>query len=233
VALSRREFAKAEGCTEGAVRYALKQGRLAARPDGTLDPSQLGGRWKRNLPATPTRRVKREATAQNARVTQVGAQIPGDVAKWYGWDDPDFDQETTEALGVLLCLKKERRTDPESIGISLALHGASLLGREAYRLGWRQGGPKTQKDDADPLGPKERLSGMTDQVLNFGLVRKLGQALQPDVHDPDADPIDASDPVAVADLMICLAVDILEQDLKRRRREAGVVGPRDRETAAS
>lgn len=40
--LSRREFAGAEGCSEGAVRYALRQGRLAARPDGTLDPSQLG-----------------------------------------------------------------------------------------------------------------------------------------------------------------------------------------------
>jgi hypothetical protein len=226
--LSRREFAKSEGCTEGAVRYALKQGRLVARPDGTLDAAQLGGGWKRNLPATTTRRVKRAATAQNAPFTQAGAQM--DVADYFGWNDPDFDQETTEAFGVLLCLKKERRTDPESIGLAMIMHGASLLEREAYRLGWRQDGPKmaTPKDDADPLGPKERLSSMTDQVLNFGLVRKLGQALQPDRPDPDSLPIDVDDPVVVADLLIWLAIDIIEQDLKRWRHEAGVVGPRDR-----
>jgi hypothetical protein len=227
--LSRREFAKSEGCTEGAIRYAIKQGRLVARPDGTLDASQLGGRWKRNLPAVTTRRVKSAATAQNAPFTQAGAQIPVDVAKYYGWDEPDFNEETTEAFGVLLCLQKERRTDPESIGHALTLHGVSLLQREAYSLGWRQGGPKIPKVDADTLGPKERLSSMTDQVLNFGLIRKLGQTLQPDVQDPDAGPIDVDDPVIVAELLICLATDILEQDLKRRRHEAGVAGPRDRQ----
>jgi hypothetical protein len=227
--LSRREFAKSEGCTEGAVRYALKQGRLAARPDGTLDPSQLGGRWMLNTAGASKRRAKREATAQNARVTQAGAQISWDVAGYFGWNDPDFDQETTEAFGVLLCLKKEYRTDPETIGTSLALHGSALLQREAYRLGWRKDGPKTPKDDADPLGPRELLSSMTDQVLNFGLVRKLGRALRPDRPDPDSLPIDVDDPVVVADLLVWLAIDILEQDLKRRRHEAGVAGPRDRD----
>jgi hypothetical protein len=232
--LSRREFAKSEGCTEGAVRYAIKQGRLVARPDGTLDASQLGRRWMLNTAGASKRCAKSQAyAAQTAQAAQPSAKIPFDVADYFGWNDADFDQETTEALGVLLCLKKERRTDPESIGQAMIMHGASLLEREAYRLGWRKDGPKTPKDDADPLGPKERLSSMTDQVLNFGLVRKLGQALQPDRPDPDSLPIDVDDSVIVADLLVWLAIDIIEQDLKRRRHEAGVVGPRDRETAAS
>jgi hypothetical protein len=45
---------------------------------------------------------------------------------------------------------------------------------------------------------------------------------------PDATPADVDDPVIVAELMVFLASDILEQELKRRRREAGAVGPKDR-----
>jgi hypothetical protein len=224
--LSRREFAKSEGCTEGAVRYALKQGRLVVRTDGTLDASQLGGRWRLNTAGASKRRAKREAsTAQTARVTQVSAQIPVDVAEYYGWNDPDFDVETVEGFGALLSLKEGYRNDPESIGISMMLHGVSLLQREAYRLGWRKDGPKPPKVDADSLGPEECLSDLTEQLLNFGLVRKIGFAMQSDL--PDADPIEVDDPVIVAELMVFLASDILEQELKRRRREAGAVGPRD------
>ena len=221
--LSRREFAKSEGCTEGAVRYALKQGRLVVRPDGTLDASQLGGRWRLNTAGASKRRAKREAsTAQTARVTQVSAQIPFEVAEYFGWNDPEFDPEAEESFGLLLNLKSDRRTDPESIGHSMMMHGVSLLQREAFRFGWRKDGPKPPTVDADSLGPEEYFSDLTDQLLNFGLVRKLGRAMR-----PDAPPIEVDDPVIVAELMVFLASDILVQELKRRRREAGAVGPRD------
>jgi hypothetical protein len=150
--LSRREFAKSEDCTEGAVRYAIKKGRLVARPDGTLDASQLGRRWMRNLQPSTKTRVKRNANpAQIARVTQVGAQIPYEVAEHFGWDDPDFDPEALEGFGLLLDLNNNLRTDPESIGHSLAMHGVSLLMREAYKLGWRKDGPK-----ARPTGDRRK-----------------------------------------------------------------------------
>jgi hypothetical protein len=55
------------------------------------------------------------------------------------------------------------------------------------------------------------------------LVNEIAQCL------PDATPADVDDPVIVAELMVFLASDILEQELKRRRREAGAVGPRDRQ----
>jgi hypothetical protein len=140
--LSRREFAKSEGCTEGTVRNALKKQRLVARPDGTLDASQLGGRWTRNRVAA-SQRVKREAkTTQVAPVTQTSAQIPADVSKYYGWDDPWFNLDAQLAMGLSLDLGlKNGWDDPESIALSMALHAASSLQREAYRLGWREDGP--------------------------------------------------------------------------------------------
>jgi hypothetical protein len=227
--LSRREFAKSEGCTEGAIRYALKKGRLVARPDGTLDASQLGGRWKRNLPAATKGRVKCKASpVLTAPPTQASAQIPFEVAEYFGWNDPDFDPEALEGFGLLLDLARDRRTDPESIGYSMMMHGASLLQREAYRFGWRKDAPKPSTADADPLGPEERLSDATGQLLTFGLVRKLGRAMQPDdPDDPDVVTIDIGDPAILAEAMVYLASEILEQELKRRRREAGVAGPRD------
>jgi hypothetical protein len=109
----------------------------------------------------------------------------------------------------------------------MMLHGVSMLQREAYRLGWRENGPKPLRADADPLGPKAALTDLTDQPLNFGLVRKFGRAMQLDL--PDAPLIDVDDPVVVAHLMVFVASDILQQEMKRRRREAGVVGPRDDE----
>jgi hypothetical protein len=218
--LSRREFAKAEGCSEGAVRYALRQKRLAVRPDGTLDPSQLGGRWMQNTAGASKRRVKREASAaQNVQVTQTTAQIPDDVAHYYGWDDPDFSQDVTEGLGVLLLLNSPLRDDLETIGYATAGHGASLLKREAYKLGWREG-VKSDAADVDPIGPDEYCSSLTAQPLTFGLVRAIGRALKVEADPKEAVEFDVSDPILVAEQMIQLATDIIEEDLKRRRRDA-------------
>jgi hypothetical protein len=221
--LSRREFAKSEGCTEGAVRYALKQGRLAARADGTLDASQLGGRWKRNIVGASKRVKRQQAVAQNVQVAHPAGEIPDDVAHHYGWDDSVFDPETTTAIGILLCIKGDWREDPETVAGAMVLHGVAMLHREASRLGWREDSYEPPKADAVPIGPNEYLSDLTEQLLNFGLVRKLGRAMQSDL--PDADPIDVNDPVIVACLMAELANEIFVQELKRRR--LGVIGPRD------
>jgi hypothetical protein len=216
--LSRREFAKSEGTSEGAVRFALKQGRLVARPDGTLDAIQLGGRWKRNNVGA-SKRVKREApTAQSAEVTHRPAQIPFDVQAYYGWNDPDFDPEVTDGIATLLCLKGKCR-DPKMVASVIALHGSSMLQREAYLLGWRES-EVTRHDDESPIGPEASFSSMTAQLLNFGLVRKLGRAMQPDTPgDPDAVVFDIGDPIEVANHMIFLAAEIFDQELERRRKE--------------
>ncbi|MVT69844.1 hypothetical protein GPL21_32685 [Bradyrhizobium pachyrhizi] len=218
--LSRREFAKAEGCSEGAVRYALRQRRLVALSDGTLDESQLGGAWLRNYRPKSKKRAK-------ADVTQPGADISAEVAHHHGWDDPDHEQEVTDGLGLLLLMGSPWRGDPETTGYATAGHGASLLKREAYKLGWREG-VAVVAADADPIGPKALNSSMTDQPLTFGLVRALGTAMKVGADPKEAVEFDVSDPILVAEQMIHLAGDIIEEDLKRRRRAAGITSPRDR-----
>jgi hypothetical protein len=226
--LSRREFAKSEGCTEGAVRYALKKKRLVARPDGTLDASQLGRRWMRNLQPATKSRVKREANT--AQLAQPGAQIPLETLVYYGWNDPSFDLETEEGFGILLGLGETYRKDPESIAVSMALHASALLQREAFNLGWRENSAQPAKPDDDPIGPKDLFSDFGVH-LNIGLVRTLGRLVDvaddPDDEEGPHEPIDVNDPVVVAGRMIFLAVDIFIQELKRRRRQAGLVSPRD------
>ena len=210
--LSRREFAKAEGCSEGAVRNALKQKRLKLRPDGTLDPSQLGRRWMRNV-VSKRRHVKlAQPTAPTAEVTHHrAAQIPDDVARYYGWSDPGFDPEILAGFGLMLDLSRERRNDPESIALSMAMHAASMLQREAYRLNWREDGSGDDlKGDADSL--VRQLGGIVDGA---------------DPEDEHYKPLNVNDPIVVANGIIYLAVDIFEEELKRRRRAAGVVSPRD------
>lgn len=221
--LSRREFAKAEGCSEGAVRYALRQRRLVARPDGTLDPSQLGGGWLRNY------RPNAKSRAKSAEVAQPRAQIPDDVAHYYGWDEPDHNDEVTEGFGLMLDLKETIRKDPESVAHCMAGHTASLLKREAYKLGWREKGVSDDSpSDTDPIGPKEWHSAYTDQPLNFGLVRSLGRAMKVGANPKDAVEFDINDPVLVAEAMMILASDIVEEELKRRRFEQGIISPRDK-----
>ncbi|MCP1841298.1 hypothetical protein ACVIHI_005781 [Bradyrhizobium sp. USDA 4524] len=229
--LSRREFAKAEGCSEGAVRYALRQRRLVAKPDGTLDPSQLGGGWLRNYRPKSKGRAK---SAQVAEVTQPCAEIPPDVAHYHGWDFPEFNEETTNAMGVFLPIGDACRKDLETIGISAAGYGSSLLDREAYKLGWRGGGDPpadvglSGMDDAASIGPEAEMDDLNAQSLTFGLVRRFGRAMAPDdPEDEDAVPLDISDPIAVASRMIHLAVHFYMEDLKRRRRAAGIASPRD------
>jgi hypothetical protein len=81
--------------------------------------------------------------------------------------------------------------------------------------------------DAVPIGPNECLSDSTGQFLNFGLVKKLGCALEENKQD-EAFPLDINDPVTVACRMAELA-NVFGQELKRRRHEAGVAGPGDRD----
>jgi hypothetical protein len=45
--ISIREFARRDGCSEGLVRRAVGSGRLAALPDGLIDPRLVGSGWRK------------------------------------------------------------------------------------------------------------------------------------------------------------------------------------------
>ncbi|WP_143278256.1 hypothetical protein [Bradyrhizobium sp. UFLA03-84] len=189
-------------------------------PDGTLDEAQLGGAWLRNY------RPKAKKPA-NPEVTQPCAEIPDDVAHYYCWDASDHGQEVIDGLGLLLLIGSPWRGDPETTGYVTVGLGASLLKREAYKLGWREGAA-VGAADADPVGSKEWNSDLTGQPLTFGLVRALGHAMKVGADPKEAVEFDISDPIVVAEQMIHLAGDIIQEDLKRRRRAAGITSPRDK-----
>ena len=46
--LSIRGYAKHRGVTEGAVRYALKSGRITRGSDGKIDPIKADSSWEDN-----------------------------------------------------------------------------------------------------------------------------------------------------------------------------------------
>lgn len=46
-AVTRREFARLEGCDEKQVRRALARGLLVADPEGKLNPAQVGSGWRK------------------------------------------------------------------------------------------------------------------------------------------------------------------------------------------
>lgn len=58
--ISIREFARREGCSDTLVRRAVKQRRLAALEDGSIDPTLVGSAWR-----------KRNATGANTSANSV------------------------------------------------------------------------------------------------------------------------------------------------------------------
>src|ERR1035437_5240956 len=52
--MSIRAYARARGCTEGAVRKAIAAKRITPNPDGTIDPERAKQEWDRNTFAGKT-----------------------------------------------------------------------------------------------------------------------------------------------------------------------------------
>ncbi len=46
--LSKSAYARHRGVTEGAVRYAIKAGRISVEVDGKIDPKKADAEWEQN-----------------------------------------------------------------------------------------------------------------------------------------------------------------------------------------
>ena len=63
--ISIRAYARQRGVTEGAVRKAIKAGRIPSEPDGTIDPAKADAAWERNTDQAMQRGAEKPAaTAQ-------------------------------------------------------------------------------------------------------------------------------------------------------------------------
>lgn len=72
--MSIRAYARQRGVTEGAVRKAIKSGRIPAEPDGTIDPVQADVAWERNT--SPAQQPKPEPPPQIRAVPQPVREMP-------------------------------------------------------------------------------------------------------------------------------------------------------------
>lgn len=59
--ISKLEFAKRDGCDEKLVRVGVKQGRLVAFDDGSLDPALVGTPWRKRQEPKPRREKSADA----------------------------------------------------------------------------------------------------------------------------------------------------------------------------
>ncbi|MBI4254860.1 MAG: elements of external origin [Candidatus Rokubacteria bacterium] len=74
-----RAYARHRGVDESTVRKALRAGRIAAEPDGTIDPAKADAAWAANTDAAkrPRRKAVPKAALQAARETlQESGQRP-------------------------------------------------------------------------------------------------------------------------------------------------------------
>ena len=78
--VSIRAYARARGCTEGAVRKAIASKRITPNPDGTIDPERANQEWERNTFAGKTlhQATRPQAVPLSARTPpRGGSGMPG------------------------------------------------------------------------------------------------------------------------------------------------------------
>jgi hypothetical protein len=78
--VSIRAYAKARGCTEGAVRKAILAKRITPNADGTIDPERANGEWARNTFAGKT---LHQATTQGQPARGGQSEVSGDPVSSY------------------------------------------------------------------------------------------------------------------------------------------------------
>lgn len=174
-----------------------------------LDPARSGwGRSQRSRKSLAAEDAPLNgATVHSADRAEDDAHAPG-----------EFTSETVTTYGRMLDVNEDLRGDPNIVGSVMALTGVQMIISELRGLGWRLDDPLPAANDDDPIGPRPCFA-FHGAPLDRGLVRKLGRAIMS--TDPIEPWIDPNDPVAVGEALLITAIDILDEETKRRRVEAG------------
>lgn len=102
-AVTRREFARLEGCDEKQVRRALERGVLVANPEGKLDPAQVGSGWRRprvDSKEAPAR-VASGAVEKAADIPRTRRNVRANVSAPTGEVVPDPAGEKVDGVQVI------------------------------------------------------------------------------------------------------------------------------------
>lgn len=124
-AVSIREFARREGCSDTLVRRAIKQGRLRVSEDKTIDAALVGSAWRERNAVSAAGANSGANTPANTR-EQVFAPEPVTAAP--SGDDDSLDESPEETAERLL----------RSGAVAMLPYGQALQNKENYLALLRQ-----------------------------------------------------------------------------------------------
>lgn len=66
--ITQTAYSRHRGVSEGAVRKAIREGRISRNPDGSIDPEKADAEWEKNTLNTPVKKRKYKKTDKKKSV---------------------------------------------------------------------------------------------------------------------------------------------------------------------
>lgn len=203
--VSVRQFAKLDGCDEALVRRAIRNGKLKAEPDGTVDPALAGSGWRRSNrnvatpPAAAPRVAVVEPTAPPAKpASQLAERVARDIGSLL--DGELADQFLRQVLsGDFAELAEAERIKENGLALKHLLDARRKAGALIERDAAEEAFFRTARDNRDAwMGWVARVAVTMAAELEVD-ARQLAEVLTRYVHqhltelgEPDFEPV--SDP---------------------------------------
>ena len=107
--MSRRAYARYRGCSEKAVRNAIRDGRISVEEDDTIDPVKADAHWAANTdplksPLRGYEQPERVRADMPTRLAEIAREVPpvGPFVPWINWLSsrlgPDLDDLDSEGM---------------------------------------------------------------------------------------------------------------------------------------
>ncbi len=156
--ISIREYARHRGVAESTVRKALRSGRIAAEPDGTIEPGTADAAWAQNTNAAKRRKRKAVPKAALAAARETLAES-GQRPAGPGMTFMEA-RTASEVLKVQTARVKLHRLKGEVIDRARAIAHAFRFAREV-RDAWLNWPPRVSSLMAAELGVDPHLMHTT------------------------------------------------------------------------
>lgn len=175
--LSIRAYARHRGVSDAAVRKAIKTGRIAPEPDGTVDPVKADAAWDRNTDGAQQRQPQRPASQEAIQtVRDTAGEAP--LASGIGTGGTTFLQARTanEVLKAQTGKVRLARLKGDLVDRSQAIAHVFTLAR-AERDAWlnwpaRISAPMAAKLGVDPHALHLTLdTAVREHLLELGELR--------------------------------------------------------------
>ena len=138
--LSLRAYAKHRGVTEGAVRRAVKDGRIKTGPDGTINPARADSQWNSNTDPAKQGALKKDEnqpsrTAAMQSVRETLKESGQSVAGMTSFEQARTAHEITKVHLARLLLQEKRGSLIDKANVTAQVFRLARQVRDAW-LNW-------------------------------------------------------------------------------------------------